>query len=361
MNNKKIVKLGTIMKKPNVSKFKVEEVRNIFETFKILGYLVFCLMIVLSGLMIFGASIKYHFLFSIGSNQLIYFLLQSGFFISVMFIFICYFLAPAGYLFFFCMFRLLDYIENKFSKKRIIIEKEKFIKLIGDKFISESYEDEIGINIYVKKRGHNKKFSNTKNFLPFNIWFLLLSFIVGTTVSIVFLYPLYDGRIEDIALAIVCMSITIPVINIAVTNYYKNIKLAVILCIATLLYAILISDSGEKLFNQYMKTSGNLIESPTLIMDKSCANINQPIFNQVESSIIITSETSLNSKIFKEINNKYFKSNTAELQNYLESYSILQSDKTNSYVQLYDNKLLYIYKKNKSIDLSDCATVKILN
>lgn len=362
MSNKRIVKFASIMKKQNVHKFKLEEIRNIFEIFKILGYLVFCLMIILSGLMIFGASIKYHFLFSINNSQLIYFLLQSGFFISVMFLFFCYLLSPAGYLFFFIIFNFLDYIENKFSKKRIFINKGKFIELIDAEFDSEIYENNIGISIYVKKKINSRKSYNIRDFSPFNIWFLLLYFVIGTAISIIFLYPLYNGSIGDIILAIICISITIPVIKTVINNYYKNIKLAIILSVATLLYALLISNSGEKLFNQYMKILGNLIENPMLIIDKSCAYVNQPVLNQVESSItMITSKTSVNAKIFEEINNKYFKGNPIEMQQYLESYSILKSNKTNRYIKFYDNQILYIDEIGKAINLSNCSTVQILN
>lgn len=329
----------------NMSKSKLENIKNVLDILTNCGYLLFCVMIGISGLMLFGASVKYHFLFNVDTSQLLYFLFQAGFFIVICFLIICYVLSPLGYFIYWVTYHIITVILYVLHDTRQCLKNKKMISW-------------------------NEYKSQKQNLVEYKNIFTHFRIILGALIffAIISIFYLYISEI-DFLYACIAASIVFSSIDIAINSLLKRkskFKLNFIISYIaiTILFSLLIPKTGYYLFELYLSVTGGLkSQHPILMLDKDCVLKNAPIFNQYESSTIsiISNKTESSEKSYHYLMKEFFNNDKSIASQFLESYSIIQTESNITYIKFYNNKFIYVKKFGKTIDLSDCSMIKVLN
>ena len=334
-------------------------VTSFFELLKTAGLLTFYFVVAVGALMLFGATIKYRMELNASVSQVVYFLVQSGFYIVLGFLFFIFALSPLGNLLYTLLFRLTILYRHTVSKNKVIVDKSVMYTLLKDdnlKTLLMNDDNEVLIDCYIQKKTTDANNVLLRNFTTENLFTQLFASIVLFLISYYPLKLLYSGNTFELIYAYFCLAITIPVIKIAILKYKENIKFSVVLAGSAIMYPFLIAGLGYNLFDNYMKLTGHITESiHKLALNKSCMISNLPSINKYKSEIQILTESEIKSNFFNESSNIY-------LSRYVESYSVLSFvGSFPTFVNIYDNKSLYLPKHKVSIDLSDCYTAKVLN
>ncbi len=330
-------------------------VKDALEITKNLGYLLFCLIIIISGLMMFGASFKYHFLFNMTSSEMVYFLLQSGFYIVIVFTIFCYLLSPIGYLVYYLVFNTVS-CASLIGK--YIIEN---IKLCGANKELLNWHSYLDLN----------KTSDNSNgeLLKINEIIKIHHYVFGILLAIVITIAYFKFRImhnEGFLFACFSMCIVFPTIDIAIKSFMKyqtKLIFVITFCIFVCIFGLFFSKTGYYLFEIYLSVTNGLKHNPVIMLDNDCILKNRPIFNQYDPQVIniITNKSEPTSSKYLSVESTYFNKHSQSYSQFLESYSIISSESNVTYINFYSNKLIYLEKKDKTLDLSDCSTVKVLN
>lgn len=335
--------------KPSI--ISVSSVKESLEITKNIGYLLFCLMIIISGLMMFGASFKYHFLFNLTSGEMIYFLLQSGFYIVIVFTVLCYLLSPMGYLVYYLLFKIFfkvrligEYIIENIKLCRENKELLNWCSYLDSNKTIDNNDELLKINEIIKRH----------HYVLFSLLLIIVFIFVYSTFTII--------HNKDFLFACFSICLVFPSIKIVINRQYK-LDLVIVVCIFVCIHGLFFSNTGYYFFENYLSITNGLKHNPVIVLDNDCTLKNRPIFNQYDPQIIniVTNKSESTSFGYRSVESAYFNNHSQIFSQFLESFSILRSESNVKYINFYSNKLIYLENKDKTIDLSGCVTVKVLN